>query len=176
MVKRSPSTRTWLSPPPPSDCSSMRSRPSGAAHRRPPAPVSSGSAPSPRLDWSMRWLVKWMRAVTPFAAGAVSASRMAWASGLGDGVRPPPVAARAIAAPAAARTTIPAQRASRRRVEMRRKNLIGASVADPFSVRLLREEILIPRRRSDVATEDLVDARLLVDELLGGRHLFQHLF
>ena len=79
----------------------------------------------------MRWLVKRMRALTPWTAGAVSASWMARASGLGGGVGPPDVAAMAMAAPAAAAATTAAQSARRRRVEIPRRNRIGAEPTPP---------------------------------------------
>src|SRR5438270_7483951 len=144
-MKRLPSTTTWLSPPPPSDCSSMRTRPSCEAHSRPLAPVSSVSAPSPRLELSMRWLVKLIRALTPSTAGAVSASWIACASGLGGGTGPPAVAAIAIAAAPTAAATTEAQSASRRRVEMRRRKRIGV----PRRVRPDAKDFLtVGRRRS----------------------------
>src|SRR4051812_127102 len=128
-VSSSPLRRTCTSPARPSalEACSSRRRWSPVAHSRPLAPVSNGSLPC-RLAASTRWLVNEIRAVTPSTAGAASASCTACASGLGGGVGPDPPAARAIAAALPARTTtVVANRASRRRVEIWRRYDIRAS-------------------------------------------------
>src|SRR3954471_16450508 len=116
----------------------MRRRPSRAAHNRPLAPWSSGSPPSPIPDESIRWLVNWMRAVTPSTGGAASASWIASGSAFGGGAEPPPVAAIASAVPAPIAATSAAQRASRRRVEIRRKKLISGLRGGSLTMTLRR--------------------------------------
>src|SRR4051794_31341532 len=73
---------------------------------------------------STRWFVNFTRAVIPCTCGAVSPSCTARASGFGGGVGPPPLAAIAIAVPPAATATALRQSASRRRVEIVRRNRI----------------------------------------------------
>ena len=76
---------------------------------------------------SIRWFVKLIRAVMPVGAGAASAEWIAFGSGLGGGTGPVPAAATAIAAPAAIADAKPATSASRRRVEMVRRNFMWRS-------------------------------------------------
>src|SRR5436309_14312489 len=76
----------------------------------------------------MRWLVKSTRAVMPAGAGAASASWAATASGFGSGIGPPPVAAKAIAVPPQATTTIAAIHATRWRVEIVRREMAGCLI------------------------------------------------
>jgi hypothetical protein len=79
------------------------------------------------LEASTRLLVNWTRALTPGKLGASSASLTALASGFGGGWGPlPPIAIAAAVTPAAASTVI-AQIARSRRVEMRRRVDTGAS-------------------------------------------------
>ena len=95
---------------------------------RPEAPVSSGlelicPASPPlfaRLAPSSKWLVNWMRALTPSTFGADSASWTASASGLAGGVGPVPTASASAVAPIPTATTTPHSSSRRERGRRRR--------------------------------------------------------
>ena len=100
--------------------SSSRKCPSEVAQSLPEAPLRIGSAPCTSVPL-IRWLVNWIRALTPWTVGAARASWTATGRGSAEGFGPPPVAAIARAVTPTPAATVAAQRAISRRVEMRRK-------------------------------------------------------
>src|SRR3954470_12051822 len=83
------------------------------------------------LEESTRWFVKWILAVMPSTAGAVAASWTATASGLAGGIGPS-LPAVAIAVPPPTTPTVPTITATRRRLDMLRKEVTPTTVDRAF--------------------------------------------
>ena len=116
----------WTSPA--SDWSSMRPLPSPVSQSRPDAPERSADPAFPsRAPEGISLFVNAILAVTPFGFGAESASWIAWSSGFGGGVGPPPSAASAITVPPAANAAMATISRARLRVERVRRSFTEKS-------------------------------------------------
>src|SRR4051794_1168680 len=106
------------------------------------------------LDESTRWLVKRILAVMPSTAGAVAASWIATASGLAGGIGPSPPAV-AIAVPPPTTPTVPAINASRRRLDMLRREVTSTTVDRAFEETLTVRAGLAARNLTALRADDL---------------------
>src|SRR3954471_2400636 len=102
------------------------------------------------LDESTRWFVKRILAVMPSTAGAVAASWTATASGLAGGMGPS-LPAVAIAVPPPTTPTVPTITASRRRLDMLRKEVTPTTVDRAF------EETLTTSKASGAEADRLAE-------------------